>query len=60
MARKSNKTAHVLNLLAGQDTGEEPEKETEQEAGKETASKEPAPKAETPPAPSPSPRISLS
>ncbi|MCI8334614.1 MAG: late competence development ComFB family protein [Lachnospiraceae bacterium] len=55
MARKSNKTAHVLNLLAGQDTGEEPEKETEQEAGKETASKEPAPKAETPPAPSPSP-----
>lgn len=29
MARKSNKTAHVLNLLSGQDTNEEPEKEPE-------------------------------
>lgn len=30
MARKSNKTAHVLNLLSGQDSGGESEKETEQ------------------------------
>ena len=31
MARKSNKTAHVLNLLSGQqDTGGETEKEAEQ------------------------------
>ena len=29
MARKSNKTAHVLNLLSGHDTKKEPEKELE-------------------------------
>lgn len=39
MARKSNKTAHVLNLLSGQDTNEEPEKseEAKPEAAVETA-----------------------
>lgn len=37
MARKSNKTAHVLNLLSGQDTNEEPEKEPEK--SKESKSK---------------------
>lgn len=35
MARKSNKTAHVLNLLSGHDTKKEPEKELETDAKKE-------------------------
>ncbi len=54
MARKSNKTAHVLNLLSGQqDSGGEPEKETQQpkaeaEAGTAEPEKE---KKEAPPAP---------
>lgn len=34
MARKSNKTAHVLNLLSGHDTKKEPEKEAEINTGK--------------------------
>ncbi len=52
MARKSNKTAHVLNLLSGQDTGDEAEKEPEsaKEPGKtESAETEPK-KAEPAPA----------
>lgn len=59
MARKSNKTAHVLNLLSGQSTNEEPEKETEQPQEKkkeekaETKAEEAA--AETAPAPEPAP-----
>lgn len=36
MARKSNKTAHVLNLLSGHDTPKNAEKETEKEITKET------------------------
>lgn len=54
MARKSNKTAHVLNLLSGQqDSGGEPEIETQQpkaeaEAGTAEPEKE---KKEAPPAP---------
>lgn len=62
MARKSNKTAHVLNLLSGQDTNEEPEKEPEKskeskatvEADKveaETTVKTDKPEAEAAPVP---------
>lgn len=54
MARKSNKTAHVLNLLSGQqDSGGEPEKETQQpKAEAETKTAEPEKeKKEAPPAP---------
>ena len=42
MARKSNKTAHVLNLLSGQDTGDEAEKEPEsaKEPGKQNRPKQ--------------------
>lgn len=47
MARKSNKTAHVLNLLSGQDTNEEPEKEPEQPKEPKAEEKAEAPKAET-------------
>lgn len=56
MARKSNKTAHVLNLLSGQDTGEEAEKEKEKEAEaeKEPAKKEPPAPSKTQPASAPS------
>lgn len=60
MARKSNKTAHVLNLLSGG----EPEKEVQQpqeaktEAETTTAKEEPEPaKAEAAPAPAPTPAI---
>ena len=35
MARKSNKTAHVLNLLSGHDTKKEPEKELETDVKKD-------------------------
>lgn len=60
MARKSNKTAHVLNLLSGQSTNEEPEeKETEQpqEEKKEEKAKTKADEAaaDTTPAPEPAP-----
>ena len=49
MARKSNKTAHVLNLLSGQqDAGGDTEKESEQaqakDAPKEAEDKDTAPK----------------
>lgn len=60
MARKSNKTAHVLNLLSGG----EPEKEVQQpqeaktEAETTTVKEEPEPaKAEAAPAPAPTPAI---
>ena len=60
MARKSNKTAHVLNLLSGG----EPEKEVQQpqeaktEAETTTAKEDPEPaKAEAAPAPAPTPAI---
>lgn len=60
MARKSNKTAHVLNLLAGQDTSEEaekePEKEPDPEVPQETSPAEPAALSETPPSPAPAPQ----
>lgn len=46
MARKSNKTAHVLNLLSGQDTTEEPEKTPEQQGESKEEAKTEAPKAE--------------
>ncbi len=64
MARKSNKTAHVLNLLAGQDTNEEPEKEPQKEPAGETsgapaepsAPAAPASGTDAAPAPAPSPQ----
>lgn len=66
MARKSNKTAHVLNLLSGQpDAGGEAEKEAQQLSesqsaapAEEKAPAEPAPAKEQPaPAPAPSPEV---
>lgn len=59
MARKSNKTAHVLNLLSGQSANEEPEKEPEQpqEEKKEEKAERKAEgaAADTTPAPEPVP-----
>lgn len=59
MARKSNKTAHVLNLLSGQDTAEEPEKAPEKPEEPKEEKKTEAPKAEaaaeTAPAPEAAP-----
>lgn len=59
MARKSNKTTHVLNLLSGQSANEEPEKETEQpqeEKKEEKAeTKAEGAAADTTPAPEPVP-----
>lgn len=59
MARKSNKTAHVLNLLSGQDTAEEPEKVPEKPEEPKEEKKAEAPKAEaaaeTAPAPEAAP-----
>lgn len=61
MARKSNKTAHVLNLLSGQSANEEPEKETEQpqeekkEEKVEVEAKVQEAAADTVPAPAPAP-----
>lgn len=42
MARKSNKTAHVLNLLSGQDAGDEAEKETQVQKSEAAADAAPA------------------
>lgn len=50
MARKSNKTAHVLNLLSGQESTDEAEKETQAQDSKDAAAAAPAPN----PAPAPS------
>lgn len=61
MARKSNKTAHVLNLLSGQSANEEPEKEIEQpqeekkEEKVEVEAKVQEAAADTVPAPAPAP-----
>lgn len=55
MARKSNKTAHVLNLLSGQDTNEEPEKEAEQPQKEKKETKAETVAADAEPAPEPAP-----
>lgn len=55
MARKSNKTAHVLNLLSGQSTNEEPEKEAEQPKEEKDEPKAEKVTAHTEPEPAPAP-----
>lgn len=54
MPRKSNKTAHVLNLLAGQDAADETENEKAEEAGGGAA--RPAAQPSTPSASPPQPQ----
>ena len=58
MARKSNKTAHVLNLLSGGEPEKEVQQPQEAKAETTTAKEEPEPaKAEAAPAPAPTPAI---
>lgn len=58
MARKSNKTAHVLNLLSGHDTKKEPEKELETDVKKDAdpiSEQDSQPKGAQQPHPDPEP-----